>query len=176
MKLDEGSSCWMCCLPGRHLHSLCLAASAALGKKSKHGLMGAFTIMQNERNPQLPPSCTEGQQLWLAWTPTAQEGKHLLSLDQLRHAARAVKEKIARTRNKRKLFWVTDIFSCHTVIMLLFLWFTVCIEIWQCSYRHRLFHELKPHREEMGLCFLSYCMSAGVRGTLPSIGQTWVSK
>ena len=176
MKLDEGSSCWMCCLPGRHLRSLCLAASAALGKKNKHRLMGAFPIMQKERNPWLPPSCTEGQQLCLAWTPSAQEGKHLLSLDQPRHAARAVKEKIARIGNKRKLFRFADIFSCHAVLMMLFLWFTVCIEIWQRSYRHRLFMSWRHTWKKRGCIFWVAAMSAGVRGTLPSIGQTWISK
>lgn len=77
---------------------------------------------------------------------------------------------------KRKLFWFAAVFSCHAAIMLLFLWFTVCIEIWQCSYRHRLFYAVKAHLQEMGLYFLSCCTSAGVRGTLPSIGQTWISK
>lgn len=52
-----------------------------------------------------------------AWPghPSAQEGKHLQSLDQPRHTARAVKEKTARIRSKRKLFCFLTYF---TVILL----------------------------------------------------------
>lgn len=59
-------------------------------------------------------------QLCMAWTLLC-TGKHLVKKDQPRHAARAVKEKIERIGNKSKLVWFADIFSCHTVRVLLFL-------------------------------------------------------
>lgn len=58
-------------------------------------------------------------QLCMAWTLLC-TGKHLVRLDQPRHAARAAQEKIEGIGNKNKMVWFADIFSCHTVRMLLF--------------------------------------------------------
>lgn len=54
MKTDEGTGCCMCCLPGRDLRSLCLAASAALGRKNKRRLTGAFPITRKKITPSSP--------------------------------------------------------------------------------------------------------------------------
>lgn len=121
----EGSSCRRWCLPGRDLHSLCLAASAALGKQNKHRLIsGCFPdYAKRKKPPEFPHPLLRVYrmyQLCLAWTVLC-TGKHLVSLDQPRHSARGVKEKTEMIGNKKKLFWFADVFFCHSVRMLLFL-------------------------------------------------------